>query len=47
MCICFTVYDHTGLYVEGEERGRLQVLKADHDVLRLRDNEVVVVEIKD
>lgn len=37
----------TGLFVEGEERGRLQALKADHDVLHLRENDIVVVEIKD
>ena len=36
-----------GLYAESDDRGRMQVLKADHDILRLRENEVVVVEIKD
>ena len=36
----------TGLYTENED-GKLQALKADHDVLNLRENEVVVVEIKD
>jgi len=29
------------------EDGKLQPLKADHDVLKLKENEVVVVEIKD
>lgn len=33
--------------MEGEERGRLQALKADHDILHLRENDIVVVEIKD
>ena len=33
--------------MEREERGRLVPLKADQDVLRLKENEVVVVEIKD
>lgn len=35
--------------MEGEERGnsRLQALKADQDILRLQENEIVVVEIKD
>ena len=37
----------TGMFVEGDDRGRLQPLKVDHDVLRLRDNDIVVVEIKD
>ena len=39
----------TGLFTENED-GKLQALqalKADHDVLNLRENEVVVVEIKD
>ena len=35
------------MYVEAEDRGRLQPLKADHDVLRLRDDDIVVVDIKD
>lgn len=37
----------TAMYVEGEDKSKLQQLKADHDVLKLRENEVVVVEIKD
>ncbi|CAI8036185.1 hypothetical protein GBAR_LOCUS20294 [Geodia barretti] len=36
-----------GMYVEAEDRGKLQPLKADHDVLRLRDDDIVVVDIKD
>ena len=36
-----------GMFVETEEKGRLQPLKVDQDVLRLKENEVVVVEIKD
>ena len=35
------------MYVEGEERGKLKPLKADHDVLRLQDNDIVIVDIKD
>ena len=35
-----------GMYTENED-GKLQPLKADQDVLNLRENEVVVVEIKD
>lgn len=44
---CSLLVNAAGLFVEGEERGRLQALKADHDILRLRENEIVVVEIKD
>ena len=35
-----------GMYTESED-GKLLPLKADHDVLNLKENEVVVVEIKD
>ena len=35
-----------GLYTTNEDGKPLQ-LKADHDVLALRDNEMVTVEIKD
>lgn len=35
-----------GLYTTSED-GKPQQIKVDHDVLALKDNEVVVVEIKD
>ena len=40
LCICI------GLYTKNED-GKLHPLKADHDILNLRENEVVLVEIKD
>ena len=36
----------SGMYIESEE-GKLHALKADHDVLNLKENTVVLVEIKD
>ena len=36
----------TGMYIENED-GKLVPLKADHDVLNLKESQVVVVEIKD
>ena len=36
----------TGMYIENED-GKLVPLKADHDVLNLKEKQVVVVEIKD
>ena len=36
----------TGLYSETNE-GKLAPLKADHDILNLKEHEIVVVEIKD
>lgn len=36
----------TGLYTKNEA-GKFQPLKADHDVLNLKENDVVLVEIKD
>ena len=35
-----------GMYIENED-GKLVPLKADHDVLNLKESQVVVVEIKD
>ena len=35
-----------GLYTRNED-GKFQPLKADHDVLNLKENDVVLVEIKD
>lgn len=37
---------HAGMYIENED-GKLVPLKADHDVLNLKESQVVVVEIKD
>ena len=37
---------HSGMYIENED-GKLVPLKADHDVLNLKESQVVVVEIKD
>ena len=34
------------MYIENED-GKLSPLKADHDVLNLKESQVVVVEIKD
>lgn len=36
----------TGLYLENDE-GKLLPLKEDHDVLNVKENDVIVVEIKD
>ena len=56
--VCVCVCDHNwyrsslcnvfilGMYIENED-GKLVPLKADHDVLNLKESQVVVVEIKD
>ena len=39
-------YHHVGMYIENEDC-KLALLKANHDVLNLKESQVVVVEIKD
>jgi len=40
------VISFAGLYTKRSD-GKLFPLKADHDVLNLKDNDIVLVEIKD
>ena len=45
-CSTVSIIYPVGMYIENED-GKLSPLKADHDVLNLKESQVVVVEIKD